>query len=355
MVSYLKVLIATFLIAFKVSATQRPYDIIGIGFSEVSMVSFVDNEYIKRNLAVPYGFRLGSTNFVDEDTWNHLWSQMVNAVPMSVGAISEMLKIYALIAGNDKAGIDTVVVDDEYGLMCKKLLENSGVRFVNDKVLDDNNTIISLGYISPQGEVTTIKKKVENIVQIRQRDVKYHLIKDYKALVVDASLLDGHVQSKAVYRALKIAEKVGTLKIMIVPYEKYVENNLHDFLMLLQDLDIIILSEEYLHGILGTEKSEAFIEQAKNKAVQFVVLEDKDAAFIVKSDGIARVGIDKVDLREVKNRSGRLAGFSAAFLYHLLRENSMEKAVGRGLIAAQHIERAGGAEIGADILREIQK
>ncbi len=330
----LLILLSTYFIINSCSAQicndiKKPYDIIGVGLSEIDILTFVDDEYIKRHLTIPYGISKGKVSFTDNATWNTLRDNLKEFHLLPSGEIASLLFVYASLGG--KPAFNTVLANDEYGQHFLSNIESLGITLTNKQNTSSKKTAANLVFVTPNGTSTYVITH-NDIVTINQKDIKYHQIKDYKVVISESALWDGASQAQAIVRAFNIAEKVGTKRVFLLsdiyPAKKYKQ----DFLNLINRLDILITNEKSMLELASALDFDKMIEVAsKFNILTVITLEDK-GAIVVKGPEIHYINASHYGRGKIIDKTGSQAAFAAGFLYGYINGKSIPES---GKIAAR--------------------
>lgn len=308
---------------------ERLMDVLGIGIIDVETISFISDDQLKRDYIMPYNIQKGRVNVVDDRTMDTMVSKLKSTVLIPGGEVAGVLYNFANLGG--KATLTARASNDEYGKLFLKNLDEFNIDFVSmDKGLGNNSTV-HLVLITPDAEATKILK-IGSSSRFSQRDFKYHLIKDYKFLLLDASLWDGKgKKSKAVFRAINTANRVGTKVAFLLGDEMYVRAYKKDMLWLIQYADFVFANELEVKTLFNVGDIEEVQDQLMNfKGIFVVTLGEKGALIFNNGE---RVKVDIFPLESpVIDTSGAGRAFAAGFLYGISKGESLEKS---GNIAAK--------------------
>jgi sugar/nucleoside kinase (ribokinase family) len=313
---------------------EKPQDLMGIGLSEMDIIGFVDDEYIKRYLLVPYAIHKGSISFVDRETWTHLRSELQEYVLTPSGEVATLLLIYASLGG--KPTFNTVLANDEYG---KHLLDILGSLKVNIEAREgvfNNETMTNLVYVTPEGTATHVLINRHG-AKISQKDIKYHLIKDYKMIVAEAKLWDGMLQSKAVLRAYKTAKKVGTKTVLLLSDPLFAKKYKEDFLDLFGHLDIVLANDFSMLELMDTKDFNTMLEKLSKFNTLIVITRGAQGAVAIKGKEVHYIPANNIEEGKIIDKTGSHAAFSAGFLYGYNKGKSIEEAGQIGARTASHM------------------
>lgn len=308
---------------------ERIGDILGMGIIDVEMISFISEDQLKREYTIPYNIQKGRVNVVDDRTMDMMISKLRSTVLVPGGEVAGVLYNFANLGG--KAALTAKASNDEYSKLFLKNLEDFNIDFISvDKGLGNNSTV-HLMLVTPDAEATKILK-IGSSSRFSQRDFKYHLIKDYKFLLLDASLWDGKgKKSKAVFRAINTASKVNTKVALLLSDEMYVKAYRKDLVWLIQYADYVFANELEIKTLFNIQSIEEIPEHIKNfNGVLIVTLAEKGAV-IFNNNEITKVEAYPLESPAI-DTSGAGRAFAAGFLYGISKGESLEKS---GNIAAK--------------------
>lgn len=317
----------------------KPYDIIGIGLSEIDILTFVDDDYVKRQLTVPYGIPKGKLSFADKGTWNTLRDNLKEFTLLPSGEIASLLFVYASLGGH--AAFNTVLANDEYGQHFLHNIESLGITLTNNSHATAKETVANLVFVTPDGATTYVGVN-NNGNTISQKDIKYHQIKDFKIVVAEAALWDGASQSKAVVRAFNIAEKVGTKRVFLLSDVHFTKKYRDDFIDLIHRLDILIANEQSMFELVGTRDFDKMLKAVSELNILTIITHGPKGAVAVKGPEIYYINASNSEPGKIIDKTGSQAAFAAGFLYGYIHGKSIQESGNLAARAASYIIRQVG-------------
>lgn len=320
---------------------RKAYDIIGIGLSEIDIQTFVDDEYIKRQLTVPYGIAKGSLSHTDEASWITLKDSLKEFFLLPSGEIASLLFVYASLGG--KTAFNTVLASDEYGQHFLSNIVSLGITLTNKSQVKSKATVANLVFVTPDGVITNVSTNDnDNINTISQRDIKYHQIKDFKIVVAESSLWSDPSQARAVVRAFNIAEKVGTKRVFLLSDVLYAKKYRDDFLSLIKKLDILIANEKSMLELAGTRDFDKMLQAVSKLGILTVITHGAKGAIAVKGSEIHYINASNAEPGKIVDKTGSQAAFAAGFLHAHIRGKSIQESGELGARVASYIIRQVG-------------
>jgi sugar/nucleoside kinase (ribokinase family) len=332
---------------------EKPYDAFGIGVSQVDFIAFVSEDYIKRNLSIPYGIEMGSKLVVNQQTWDVLYDNIHQFTLRPSGDVATMMIIYSMLGG--KCTLETVIADDDHGKRGLKIMQNSGL-VINHNLdpLIEAHTPVRMLYIGPDGKFTTIIKAI-GAPTLKQQYVRFYLMKDYKMIVLDASMWDGGAQSQTIMRALKSARHVKTKSVLIIPEGRYIKRYRRELLGLLQYLDVIIMHERSLSLLFGTADDEELLRIAKKHGIMIAYTQSHKGATVVTPQEVVFFKAHDIPRDRIIDKRGAQAAFAAGLLHALNNGKSLREAGERGIILAEYVIQKVGYDVDERLFYELSK
>lgn len=310
---------------------KRPHDLLGIGAAEIDIIVMVDDDYLKRNLTRPYGISKGETVSMDVKTIDSLRENLDSFTLSPSGEVASTLYSFASLGGD--AAFNSSIAEDEYGDMIKENMKELGVDILDRKSSDDTNTIINVVFVTKDGE-RTIVSSAKALPTITQSDVKYHRIKDYKAVIAEAFSWDNGQASKAILRAFNAAKKVGVKRVFMLSDVVYVKKYRAEFMDVLDRVDILFATENEIKTLTQTQDIESGIYKIAHIVPTIIITRGKEGAIVVHNSNITHLK-PVLEQSKVVNTAGAGSTFAAGFLYGYLNGKSIEES---GKLASQVAE-----------------
>ncbi|MDF3047277.1 MAG: adenosine kinase [Candidatus Midichloriaceae bacterium] len=313
---------------------DKPFDILGIGLSEIDVLSFVDDEYIKRHLTIPYDIPKGKLSFTDEKTWNSLKNSLKEFTLLPSGEIASLLFVYSSLGG--KSAFSTVLAHDEYGEHFLNNIKTLGISLTNTSPILAEKTVANLVYVTPDGATTHVSVN-GNGTKISQKDIKYHQIKDFKMVITESSLWDGGAQSRAIMRAFNVAKKVSTKRVFLLSDSLFARQYKEDFIKLTERIDILIASQKSMFELLGVKDVQKMIEAVSKLKILVLVTNGSKGAIAIRGSEVYYIKPNAVESGKIIDKTGSQAAFAAGFLYNYIHGKSIEESGELAARAASYI------------------
>lgn len=323
------------------SFSKRKYDLIGVGAGSVDVIAFIDEDEFRRKLVVPYNIEKGSTTDIDMYTADELENIMKNAKIIPGGDATNVIANFASLGGY--VALSTIVDDDNLGKFYNHNLNLLGI--INMCLIknSEQKTDRNLVFVTPDAERTILSYRgVSNT--LNQTDIKYHELKDYKAVYIEGAIWDGgNDASKAVMRLLNVAEKVEVKKILSLGDVYLVGKYRDDFLKLLPRIDMIFCNEKEALALFDSQDlNEVIVSYQKNVPITVITRGEKGALIITK-DKILEIEPPSLPKDKIIDTSGAGFGFAAGFLYGYTHGLVLEKCAELAReSAAGTLQRLGG-------------
>lgn len=320
---------------------SRKYDLLGIGSAQIDLVIRVSENELKKNLLTPYSTNKGDMLIVDKQTFDELKHKFKDYSVAIGGDVANIVSDIISLGG--RASINTVISNDEFGLLFHKNMIDYGVDSINLPENNSSNTTLRLVFVTEDGERTIISSK-HHTASLNQKHVKFHTIKDYKILITEASLLDGENGSstKVINRALNSAQKVGTIRVMHLNDKLFVNKFRNEIIGNNDDIEIIFGNEEEATALF---ESKNFVDVEKRCQKSFkmcVFTRGNKGAVVLTKDEVIRVP-SLLNSKEIIDTTGAGAGFAAGFLYAYINGQSLEESARQGSRVAAYISKEAGS------------
>lgn len=303
-------------------------DIMGIGFIELDKLHFTTDDYIKRNLTLPHGISQGSCNLTNKRVWSSLKEEFHENAMVPGGEILTLLFIYSNIGG--VADLNTILPNNEYLKFFTSKFDHFKIKLINELNFTSCDTPTNLVYISENGASTKVSKSSCNDMKISQRDVKYHLIKNYKMVVTDSGMWDEGVQSKAIVRAYNIAEKVHTKRVLLLSDIMSIKHHRTSLMALIDKLDVLITSESSLYKLMQTNSLSIILEKLKHCNKLIVITKENLDTIIINGANIITVPNITIKPNKIIDKTGMQSAFAAGFLYGQAHDLNLNDSVNYG-------------------------
>jgi sugar/nucleoside kinase (ribokinase family) len=319
---------------------NKKFDVFGVGTATIDIITKVSEEDFKRFLSIPYNVKKGEMIYIDEKTVNDLQSKMKNSEVIAGDSAANVMVDIASLGG--KSAFNTIVADDELGLMFNKSLEDFGVVAVNQPKTDNFQTARNLIFVTPDGERTMLT--YSGIAEeFNQTDIKYHQIKDYKIVYIEGGIWDNEgKKTKATLRTFNTAKKVGAQKAFALHDTLYVNKYREQFLELIKTVDLVFCNEKEALALFKTKDIDDAIKQFQALDKITIMTASAKGAYIISKNEVIHVPT-KVTQEKVVDTTGSGDAFTAGFIYGYINGKSLKEAGDIGANAAAYIIQQIGA------------
>ncbi len=321
-------------------SSVKKYDVFGVGTATIDVITKVSEDDFKRYLSVPYNIKKGEMIYIDEKTVNELQSKMKNSEIMAGDSAANVMVDIASLGG--KSAFNTIVADDELGLLFNKSLEDFGVLALNQPKTDNFRTARNLIFVTPDGERTMLT--YNGIAEeFGQTDVKYHHIKDYKMVYVEGGIWDNDgKKAKATLRTFNTAKRVGALRAFALHDSLYVNKYREQFLDLIKNVDLIFCNEKEAFALFKTKDIESSVQKFKELGKTTIMTASSKGAYIINKDEVIHIPA-LVSQDKVIDTTGSGDAFTAGFIYGYLKGKTLQESGEIGAKAAAYIIQQLGA------------
>ncbi len=320
--------------------SSKKFDVFGVGTATIDVITRISEEDFKRYLAVPYNIKKGEMIYIDEKTVNELQSKMKNSEIMAGDSAANVMVDISSLGG--KSAFNTIVADDELGLLFNKSLEDFGVVAVNQPKTDNFQTARNLIFVTPDGERTMLT--YSGIAEeFGQTDIKYHQIKDYKMVYVEGGIWDNDgKKSKATLRTFNTAQRVGAQKAFALHDTLYVNKYREQFLELIKNSDLVFCNEKEAFALFKTKDIDDAISKFKKLGKITIMTASAKGAYIINKDEVIHIPA-LVPQEKVVDTTGSGDAFTAGFIYGYLKGKTLQECGEIGAKAAAYVIQQLGA------------
>lgn len=310
---------------------SKKFDVFGVGLSTVNTAYKISDEEFKRLLGIPYGLEKGQMINIDLTTLKYLESKLESLSTYPGGSAANIIANLASFGAI--TSYNSIVSDDNFGRLFVQSMYDSGVISCSAPKYGHGDTSRGLLFITPDGERTILS--YSGITEdMNQLDVRYHEVKDYKVVLVEAGIWDkGGGRSKTALRAFNSAEKVGAKKAFSLHDVLFINKHKDDLLQLLENVDIVFGNEKEAKALFSTNKFEDVINgfHKLNIEIAVITMGAKGAVIITQND-LIKIPPADIAKNEIIDKSGSGDGFAAGFLYGYTHGMTLKEA---GMLGAK--------------------
>ncbi|WP_328705890.1 adenosine kinase [Erythrobacter rubeus] len=309
--------------------TEPRYDVIAIGNAVVDVIASCDEELIEE-----LDLNRGGMTLVDEARADELYSAMPPARELSGGSAANTL------AGLSTLGLQCAfigqVADDQLGKVFRHDMRATGIDFDTPARGRDPATGRVLIFVTPDGE-RTMNTFLGAGQFLPATALDEDLIASGGILYLEGYLWDPEEPRRAMRRAIEVARQAGR-KIAFTASESFViERHGDDFRSMIEDgvIDILFVNESELATLTGEDEFEAGLAAVAGKVPVLVATRSEKGAVAIANGTRAEVAAEPI--AKVVDTTGAGDQFAAGFLSGFAKDESLDRCLKRGAIAAAEV------------------
>jgi len=308
--------------------TEPRYDVIAIGNAIVDVVSSCSDELIDE-----LGMAKGGMTLIDDDGARDLYDAMGPAREISGGSAANTLA--GLSALGAQCSFVGQVADDQLGQVFAHDIRAVGIDFDTPPRSGEPSTARCLIFVTPDGQ-RTMNTFLGASQFLPASALDEEAIGGASILYLEGYLWDPEEPRAAMRQAIEHAKQAGRKVAFTLSDAFVIDRYGDDFGALIADglIDILFANEVELGAITGEEEFEAGIAKLAPQVETLVVTRSEKGAVAVQSGTRAQVAAEPA---EVIDTTGAGDLFAAGFLYGMVRDESLERSLKRGAIAAAEI------------------
>ena len=326
--------------------TQPRYDVIAIGNAIVDVVSSCSDELIEE-----FGMAKGGMTLIDEDGARELYDAMGPAREISGGSAANTLA--GLSGMGAQCAFVGQVADDQLGQVFAHDIRAVGIDYDVPPRAGEPSTARCLIFVTPDGQ-RTMNTFLGASQFLPASALNEEAIGGASILYLEGYLWDPEEPRAAMRQAIETAGAAGR-KVAFTLSDAFVISRYgDDFRALIADglIDILFANEVELAAITGEEEFEAGIAKLAPQVETLVVTRSEKGAVALSGSERAEVAAEPA---EVVDTTGAGDLFAAGFLFGLVREESLERSLKRGAIAAAEIISHYGARPLVDLAKLMEE
>ena len=326
--------------------TQPRYDVIAIGNAIVDVVSSCSDELIEE-----FGMAKGGMTLIDEDGARELYDAMGPAREISGGSAANTLA--GLSGMGAQCAFVGQVADDQLGQVFAHDIRAVGIDYDVPPRAGEPSTARCLIFVTPDGQ-RTMNTFLGASQFLPASALNEEAIGGASILYLEGYLWDPEEPRAAMRQAIETAGAAGR-KVAFTLSDAFVISRYgDDFRALIADglIDILFANEVELAAITGEEEFEAGIAKLAPQVETLVVTRSEKGAVALSGGERAEVAAEPA---EVVDTTGAGDLFAAGFLFGLVREESLERSLKRGAIAAAEIISHYGARPLVDLAKLMEE
>lgn len=308
--------------------TAALYDVVGLGNAIVDVISKQDDEFLAK-----WGINKDAMNLIEEDRADLLTKASVDALETSGGSGANTIAGIASFGG--QAAYIGKVADDRLGKVFKTDMEQVGVPFATQPLIDGPATARSIIFVTPDGK-RSMNTFLGASVEFSPSDVDRATVEAAGILYLEGYLFDKEVAKAAFVHAAEIAHAAGRKVSLTLSDSFCVDRHRDSFRQLIRtQVDILFANEEELLSLYETRDFDAAVEQLRTETgLAAVTRGEKGSVVIGDGDPIA---VPAEPVSEVIDTTGAGDQYAAGFLFGMSRGLPLATCARLGHIAAAEV------------------
>ena len=321
--------------------TAPRYDVIAIGNAIVDVMAPASDELIEE-----LGMAKGGMTLIDDAGARDLYAAMGPAREISGGSAANTLA--GLSALGAQCAFVGQVADDQLGQVFAHDIRAVGIDFDTPMRSGQPSTARCLIFVTPDGQ-RTMNTFLGASQFLPAAALDEEKIGGASILYLEGYLWDPEEPRRAMRSAIDAARNAGRKVAFTLSDGFVIARYGDDFRALIADglIDILFANESELAALTGEEEFEAGVVALEGKVETLVVTRGEQGAIAVR--GAERAAVDAQPIDKVIDTTGAGDLFAAGFLFGVIREESLERSLKRGAIAAAEIISHYGARPEADL------
>ena len=317
------------------------YDVIAIGNAIVDVMAPCEDELIEE-----LQLNRGGMTLVDTARAQELYDAMGPAREISGGSAANTLA--GLAALGAQCAFIGQVADDQLGEVFAHDIHAVGIDFDTPPRTGEPPTARCLIFVTPDGQ-RTMNTFLGASQFLPAAALDEAAIGGASVLYLEGYLWDPEEPRVAMRRAIESARAAGRKVAFTLSEVFVIDRHGDDFRALIEDglIDILFANHLELAALTGEDDFEDGIGALEGKVPTLVVTRSADGAVAV-SDG-SRAEVAAEPIAQVVDTTGAGDLFAAGFLFGYVRDESLERCLRRGAIAAAEIISHYGARPEADL------
>jgi sugar/nucleoside kinase (ribokinase family) len=309
--------------------TAPRYDVIGIGNAIVDVLSYSDEDFLKRQ-KMPKG----SMSLIDEPRAEAIYNAMGPVIEVSGGSAANTIVGVAMLGG--KAAFIGKVKADELGETFARDIRASGVAYSTPMANDGPSTARCYILVTPDGQ-RTMNTYLGAAQNLGPADISADEVASASVLYLEGYLWDPKDAKEAFVKASKIAHEAGRTVALTLSDAFCVDRYRKEFLQLIRDqtVDLLFANEAELKSLYESSDFDAALSALRKDANMAVVTRSEKGAVVVTRDSTETVAAFPVE--RVVDTTGAGDLFAAGFLYGFARGMPHANSARLGALCAAEI------------------
>lgn len=305
------------------------YDVIGIGNAIVDVLSYSDEDFLKR-----HKMPKGSMSLIDENRANAIYDSMGPVIEVSGGSAANTIAGVAALGG--KAAFIGKVKDDELGQVFARDIRASGVAYNTPLAADGPSTARCYILVTPDGQ-RTMNTYLGAAQELMPSDVTEEEVGAASVLYLEGYLWDPKNAKEAFVKAAKLAHGAGRTVALTLSDAFCVDRYRKEFLQLARNgtVDLLFANEAELKSLYESSDFDSALTALRKDAKMAVVTRSEKGATVISGDKTDSVPAFPVE--RVVDTTGAGDLFAAGFLYGFARGFPHEQSARLGAMAAAEV------------------
>ena len=304
------------------------YDVVGLGNAIVDVISKQDDAFL-----VKWGINKDAMNLIEEDRADLLTDASIDALETSGGSGANTIAGIASLGG--KAAYIGKVADDRLGKVFKSDMQNAGVPFPTEPLMEGPATARSIIFVTPDGK-RSMNTFLGASVEFSPSDVDRTTVEAGGILYLEGYLFDKEAAKAAFVHAAEIAHAAGRQVSLTLSDSFCVDRHRDSFRQLIRtQVEILFANEEELLSRYETRDFDTAVKMLQaDTAIAAVTRGEKGSVVIGDGDPIS---VPAEPVSQVIDTTGAGDQYAAGFLYGVSRDLPLATCAHLGHIAAAEV------------------
>jgi sugar/nucleoside kinase (ribokinase family) len=305
------------------------FDVLAIGNAIVDVMARTEEDFL-----VAEKLSKGTMHLIDGERAETLHSRMNGAIERSGGSAGNTAAGIASLGG--RAAFIGKVADDPLGQVYRNDMQEVGVYFATEPLLQGDPTARSMILITPDGE-RTMNTHLGACQALGPGDIDPATVTAAAITYLEGYLWDPPEAKKAFRRAAEISHGAGRQVSITLSDAFCVDRYRAEFLDLMRTktVDIVFANDSELKSLYETSDLDTAVKAMREDCALAAVTVGADGALVVEPGGVTAVPATPV--AEVVDLTGAGDLFASGFLLGVARAMPLKDAARLGTMAAAEV------------------
>lgn len=320
---------------------SKKAQLVGISNAIVDILAQVDDEFLTAVGAAP-----GSMTLIDAEQADALYAKMGPATEKSGGSVANTVAGFANLGGS--AGYIGRVRNDQFGEVFVHDMRSLGVDIRTEPAETGAPTARSYVLVTPDGQ-RTMQTYLGACTELGVSDVTPDTLGEAEIVLLEGYVWDLPEGPALTEMAIKLARSSDARVALSLSDSLCVDRHRAQFMDAVKDgVDIVFADEDEMMALFEVDTFDEVLPAIKGLDNLFVMTRSAKGSVIVQGD--QHVQQDAIAVETVIDTTGAGDAFTAAFLFGLSREESLEECARLGTWCATQVIQQLGARLESDVL-----